>query len=39
MDMIEKNTQEELAPKEVGKQTYLHVTCYTFFQKGENKFL
>jgi len=29
LDMIEMNIQEELAPKEVGKRTYLPIACCT----------
>ena len=33
LDLIEMNTREELAPREVGKRTYLPAACYTLSKK------
>jgi len=38
LDMIEMNIREELAPKEVGKRTYLPATYYTLSKKERTTF-
>ena len=36
--MTKMNIREELAPKEVGKRTYLPTTCYTLLKKERTTF-
>jgi len=38
LDMIEMNIREELAPKEVGKRTYLPAACHTLRKKERTTF-
>jgi len=38
LDLIEMNTREELALREVGKRTYLPVVCYTSSKKEKISF-
>ena len=38
MDLIDMNIREELAPREVGKRTYLSVACYTLSKKEKTSF-
>jgi len=38
MDLIEMNIQEELAPREVCKRTYLLAACYTLSKKEKTSF-
>ncbi|XP_068466379.1 uncharacterized protein [Phaseolus vulgaris] len=38
LDLIEMNIREELAPREVGKRTYLPAACYTLSKKEKTSF-
>jgi len=38
LDLIKMNIREELAPREVGKRTYLLATCYTLLKKEKTSF-
>ena len=38
LDLIEMNIREELAPREVGKHTYLPAACYTLSKKEKTSF-
>ena len=38
LDLIEMNVREELAPREVGKRTYLPAACYTLSKKEKTSF-
>ena len=38
LELIEMNIRDELAPREVGKRTYLHAACYTLSKKEKTSF-
>lgn len=38
LDLVEMNIREELAPKEIGKRTYLPPPCYTMSRQEKISF-